>query len=313
MSLAAGARKRPAVIVTATLVMLLGLWLSAPAQASEVSEPGTVPDGTAETAPADPPTGSEGGCDPATCAGGENGSGVPPVPGPSDPPDGTDPSGSGEPPVAEPPVEAPPVPDEPAVSPPDAGVPPTEVPAPVEEPAPPVEPMPPETPVGLPEESVPPVAAEPLPTGMFADGPPIVVVDPPPSFATFSRLLEMLDSEGSGSLPSATTEQFTAPDGRDNGPATSGRASEPAGPASAQLAPGGLSPLSPTTPTSPSPLSGTAGFAPGGSGGGFSPIFLAALVAALTVGVARRFTRRLIPLVAVWRPAAPVSPLERPG
>jgi hypothetical protein len=142
-----------------------------------------------------------------------------------------------------------------------------------------------------------------------------VVLAPGSALDTLAILLGMVDSDGSGTLPGTTTERFAPASGRASEPATSGPASESAGPPAApEAAPPGLGPLSPTVPSSPSPATGGAtAFSPGGSGGGFSQVFLAALVAALTVGVAHRFTRRLIPLVAVWRPAAPVSPLERPG
>jgi hypothetical protein len=62
-------------------------------------------------------------------------------------------------------------------------------------------------------------------------------------------------------------------------------------------------------PSAPSP----AGLSGGGSGTAFFFSGFAALVAALSFGAARRQSRRLIPAVAVWRPVALVSPLERPG
>jgi hypothetical protein len=65
-------------------------------------------------------------------------------------------------------------------------------------------------------------------------------------------------------------------------------------------------PTGPSAP-SPAPLSG------GGSGTSVFFTGFAALVAALSFGAARRQSRRLIPAVAVWRPVALVSPLERPG
>lgn len=65
----------------------------------------------------------------------------------------------------------------------------------------------------------------------------------------------------------------------------------------------------PTGPSAPSP----AGLSGGPSGTAFFFSGFAALVAALSFGAARRQSRRLIPAVAVWRPVAFVSPLERPG
>jgi hypothetical protein len=316
MSLAAGSHKRLAVILTVTLVVLAGLWLTAPAQASAPDQPATPAE---ETSEANEPAASEGECDPATCGSDQGGSdsdtassgGTPP---PGDPPPPPDPVGSGEPSSGEPPAGTQPLPDEPAGSPPDAGAPPTEPSPPVE--VTPVEPLPPDV-VTPPEEVVPPVMEDPLPAPTVDGQPPIVVVAPQPSapLDTLAIFFERLDSKGSGSLLGSTTEPFAPAPGRASGPATSGPAPESAGPpAVPEAAPRGLGPLSPIGPSSPSPAPGGAtAVSPGGSGGGFTQIFLAALVAALTVGAAHRFTRRLIPLVAVWRPAAPVSPLERPG
>lgn len=309
MSSAAGSRQRLAVILTATLVALVGLWLTAPAQASTQNEPATPAD---ETTSAEPTADSGGECDPATCGGDGSGSdtgsstGTPP---PEDPPP-PDPVGTGEPPVGEPPVENPPAPDEPA--PPDAGAPPIEPEPPVV--ITPIEPVPPEVPAPV-EEVVPPVLEEPVPTPSADQEAIVVIAAEPGPLDTLAIFFERLDPDGSGSLPGSTTEPFVPAPGRASEPATSGGASEPAGkPAVPEAAPRGLGPLSPIGPSSPSPATGGAtAVSAGSAGGGFSQIFLAALVAALTVGVAHRFTRRLIPLVAVWRPAAPVSPLERPG
>jgi hypothetical protein len=312
MSVAVG-RKRFAVILTATLVVLVGFWLAAPAQASD--EPSTPTEGSAE---AEAPAASEGECDPATCVDDQGGSdsetdtsgGTPTTEPPSQPPSPQpDPAGSGDP-VGEPPVDTPPAPDEPAASPPDAGALPTDS-VPVEVLP---ETVPPEGAGTPPEEVTPPVTEEPLPTASAPGGlDPIVVVGPGPAL-DFASYLEMLDSQGSGSSTSPT-DPFVPAHGRAAEPATSGHASESSGrPAVPKAAPRRLGPLSPIGPSSPSPAPGGAtAVSSSGSGGGFSQIFLAALVAALSVGVAHRFTRRLIPLVAVWRPAAPVSPLERPG
>jgi hypothetical protein len=312
LSSAAGSRKRLAVILTATLVVLVGLWLTAPAQASALDEPATPTEGTADPeAPAD----SEGECDPATCGADQGGSdsdtgssgGTTPPDDPAPPPEPVEP-----PVIIEPPVDTPVAPDEPAGSPPDAGASPIDPTPPVE--VTPVEPLPPEV-VTPPEEVVLPIEEEPLLTPTVDGQPPFIDVAQPLPLDTLAIFFERLDSKGAASLPGSGTEPFVPAPGRASEPATGGSASESAGRSAVpEAAPRGLGPLSPIGPSSPSPATGGAtAVASGGSGGGFNPVFLAALVAALTVGVAHRFTRRLIPLVAVWRPAAPVSPLERPG
>jgi hypothetical protein len=213
----------------------------------------------------------------------------------------TDPSGDAEPP--------PPVTETlPEVSPP------VEVPPPVD--------INPATDVPAPAEVSPP-AEVPLPTETTAPVTPSDVV--PKELAEGSRTLDpqaapsrpsivVIDGPGAGSIPinppvlvlrqpsaaqSSRQSSANPPEAASSGDRSSGWTPE--------------SPRVPFPPSGPSaPAPGVAASA-GAPGGGTFFMGFAVLVAAMSVGVSVRLSRRQLPSVAVWRPVAFVSPSERPG
>jgi outer membrane biosynthesis protein TonB len=184
----------------------------------------------------------------------------------------------------EPPPPIPPAETEPEV--PPVGSEPT---VPVADPA---SDPPPPTGVDSPVESVPPHAPpRPAPVPDAYPGGPA-----PPAFADVLASLSLL---GSSSSNDTSRDLPAQPGGGTKAPASSGDI-----PGKRDL-PGG-----PTGPSAPSPA--PAGAA-GGSGSGFFFAGFAALVAAISFGVARRSSGRLTSSVAVWHPVALVSLPERPG
>lgn len=305
---------RTATVLATSAAVLLALSFSATAQAESGSVLEASADGSSsvleEASTATPTEASEPApetdCDPVACTGGSDdgasepattedataGAVAPPAPAETTPPAGTDaetPVASSEPPIeSTPPVEAPPAPTEPEAA-------PVESSAPAE----------PTTPVELvaggetPIEAVPPSD----PASSAADQRPSIVVIAAPSPLPPLAFLGAPELAVPGIKPSPSASARTG------GPRGGDLSKAP--PVSARPALDGLIPRSPTTPA-PSPVTGALSLSAAGTGTAFSNA-LAALVAALTVGVAYRLTRRLVPLVAVWRPAAPVFPLERPG
>lgn len=187
--------------------------------------------------------------------------------------------GEVEPPPASPPAES-----EPEVPPvgTETGIPVTD----------PVSDPPPSTGVDFPDESLPshvPSQPAPIPDAYPGGG-------AAPAFNDVLASLSLL-----GSSPSNVTSRDI--------PAHSGGATR--GPGSSGDMPGKRRlPEGPAGPSAPSPA--PAGAA-GGSSGGFFYAGFAALVAAISFGVARRNSGRLIPSVASGHPVTLVSLPERPG
>jgi hypothetical protein len=250
--------------------------------------------------------------DPATT---DEGGAVPSGPdevGPADDsPVTTDPSGDSEPPPpvtetlpeAPPPVEAPPVEAPPPVEvpPPVDITPATDVPAPAEV-SPPAEVLPPtETTASVtPSDVVPqelavgsttldPQAAPPRPSIVVIDGPVVGSIPINPLVLALQRPSAAQSSGRSSATPA---------------PSSGGRSSSGWTPESPRL------PFPPSGPSAPAP--GVAASA-GAPGAGTFFLGFAVLVAAMSVGVSVRLSRRQLPSVAVWRPVAFVSPTERPG
>jgi hypothetical protein len=251
----------------------------------------------------DPLTTDEGGAEP---------SGSDEVGPADDSPVTTDPSGDSEPPPpvtetlteAPPSVEAPPVEAPPPVVPPPVDITPaTDVPAPAEV-SPPAEVLPPtETTASVtPSDVVPqelaegsttlePQAAPPRPSIVVIDGPVVGSIPINPLVLALQRPSAAQSSGRSSATPPAA-------------PSSGGRSSSGWTPESPRL------PFPPSGPSAPAP--GVAASA-GAPGAGTFFLGFAVLVAAMSVGVSVRLSRRQLPSVAVWRPVAFVSPTERPG
>jgi hypothetical protein len=233
--------------------------------------------------------GTEAGSTPdaGTEAGSTPDAGEPPAPSDGTTPqasDGVVPPSESSPGGVEPPPPIPPADTEPQVAP--VG---SEPEIPVTDPA---NDPPPSTGVDSPVESVPShVPAKPAPVPDAYRGGPAA-----PDFEDVIASLSFLSSSSSNDTSRNTPTQ---PGGGTKAPASSGDMPD------RRDLPGG-----PTGPSAPSPV--PAGAA-GGSSSGFFFAGFAALVAAISFGVARRSSRRLTPSVALWHPVALVSLPERPG
>jgi hypothetical protein len=198
--------------------------------------------------------------------------------------DGVVPPSESSPGEVEPPPPIPPAETEPEV-PPVGSEPAVPVADPASDPPPP-------TGVDSPVESVPPqVPPRPAPVPDAYPGGPA-----PPAFDDVLASLSLL---GSSSSNDASRDLPAQPGAGTKAPASSGDI-----PGKRDL-PGG-----PTGPSAPSPA--PAGAA-GGSGSGFFFAGFAALVAAISFGIARRSSGRLTSSVALGHPVALVSLPERPG